>query len=199
MRYNDWLDKDGFIHLHKFPKVDQSENRNFYTGLLSVKYDSRPRIFYGKNGMFKNNSNSELGSHVSHDEITGMYLIRKNSGLPCDDLPILKWNNRWWLHPRDMSFYFYCHHPILGLPFLWITSLCMIVSCAQTYKVRNGNKIIKTDGKLSAWGKCQTYDMRLTYKICTWLIERNPVFGSWNNCAKIYFKNKEHPLRDLIR
>ena len=201
--YKQWLDSNGFIHTKKNPSIDQSENSPMYEGLLS----GTGRPLFGSTTtihrrLFRANANREWGSHFSHDNMTGLYCLYKNSMYDphtLSTLPIMKWNDRWWLHPRDLAFYFWAHHPLLGLPFLWIASLSMFISCYQEHKVRNGNIILKTDGKLLAWMRCKSFNMRVTYKVCTWLIERNPKFGSWNNVAKIYFREEGHPLRELIK
>lgn len=213
-----WLDVHGYIHLNESPEVDESENGPMFTGLLLVTpnitrwnvanpFQQGPDLFAVINvkdkGAFRVNAKGKWGDHFSHDNMTGLYCILNISPKPLKvirkHLPILKWNNRWWLHPRDISFYFWCHHPILGLPFLWIASLAMIISCYQTYKVRGGVKIVKTDGKLLTWMRCKSFNMPITFAICTWLIKRNPYFVTWNHVASIYFKNPKHPLRTLIK
>jgi hypothetical protein len=111
---------------------------------------------------------------------------------------------QWWrrVHPRDVGYYLYLYLssnlPKLGvistlLKVLLIpTQIAMIVACYQEYKVRNDVKILKTDGKLLSWVRFNTIPMRLTEKICTWLIKRNPKFGSWKKVFGIYF-GKDHP------
>lgn len=205
---SEWLDSDNFLHTEKNPALDQSENSPMFTGLLSLFIKQSPRLSeffpittFIANKSYRANRTREWGSHFSHDNMTGLYCIYKNRDaiLRMRQLPILKWNNRWWLHPRDMAFYFWCHHPILGLPFLWIASLAMIVSCIQTYKVRNGKKIIKTDGKLLAYMRCKSFNMGITLAVCTYFIQRHEFFNSWNDVAKMYFKEEGHPLRELIK
>ncbi len=199
-----WIDKDGFIHTKEFPSVDQSENGPMFTGLLSVFENGRDRAMstisiWSINDRFRANRNREFGSHFSHDNMTGLYCLNKNrTGGVSVALPTARWNGRWWLHPRDVFFYFWCHNPRIGLFFLWISSLAMIISCIQKYKVRNGVKYIKTDGKLLAFLRCRSFDLKITYAICTFFIERHKYFDSWNDVAKRYFKEEGHPLRSLI-
>lgn len=200
---NNWFDSDGFIHTKEFPEVDQSENGPMFTGLLSCFRPSCARVYMiGDHGnTFRANSNREWGSHFSHDNMTGLYCLSKNTFnyFTSQRLPIAKWNGKWWLHPRDLAFYFWCHHPILGFPFLWIASLAMIVSCIQEYKVRDGKKIIKTDGKLLAYMRCRSFNLGITFAICTFFIRRHKYFSSWNDVAKRYFQRPGHPLRSLIK
>lgn len=206
-----WLDNDGLMHTEFNPTVDQSENSPMFTGLLSITegnafrhHDKKLRIsaiIEKWDGKFRANSNREWGSHFSHDNMTGLYCLVKNNewNTMIKRLPIAKWNGEWWLHPRDLAFYFWCHYPRLGLLTLWIASLAMIVSCIQEYKVRDGKKIIKTDGKLLAYMRCNSFNLNITFAICSFFIRRHKYFSSWNDVAKKYFQVKGHPLRSLIK
>lgn len=104
---------------------------------------------------------------------------------------------------------------ILFTMLLPVTSFAMILSCVQTYKVKpywyeklihffkTGEwidlkiKIVKTDGKILAWLRCQTFKMKWTYKICSFFIKRNKHFGSWKKVFEIYYP-EGHPNRDLV-
>ncbi len=206
MNIDSWLDEDGFLHTKNNPEVNQSENGPMFTGLLSIfdhRIGSFEKTHYIDNLLgngFRANHDRLWGSHFSHDNMTGLYCLYKNRMLlgKLSKLPIAKWNNRWWLHPKDLAFYFWCHYPRLGYLTLWIASLAMIISCIQKYKVRNGQRIIKTDGKLLAFLRCRSFNLTLTYAICTFFIERHEYFNSWNDVAKKYFQEEGHPLRELI-
>ncbi len=125
----------------------------------------------------------------------------------------------WHRHPRDLVFLNFLKIPFLFWPFLWVPSIAMIISCYQTYKVRNGNRIIKTDGKILALARLLTVKMPITYFICNRLISYLPrelpkpeldtvdpelkgfnrwVWCSWFLIFVYYFKNKHHPLRYLM-
>lgn len=205
MKIEEWLDRDGFLHLHKNPEIDESENSPMYYGLLSsvivIPYFlSLSPLKQGNK--FRANANREWGSHFSHDNMTGLYCILKNEGSEAymRSLPTVYWNRDFWLHPRDLAFYFWAKHPILGFPFIWIASLSMIISCIQKYKVRgNGNKIIKTDGKLLTYMRCKTFNMSITFSICSFFIRHHKYFNNWNDVAVMYFKDVDHPLRKLIK
>ena len=200
-----WLDSDRFLHTQKNPSVDQSENGPMFSGLLSIfrsKTCDLPMMgeIWDWKSSWRANSYRDRGSHFSHDNMTGAYCLYKNHvGVVPSSLPIAKWNGRWWLHPRDLTFYLWCHHAILGLPFLWIASLAMIISCIQKYKVRDGKKFIKTDGKLLAYLRCRSFDMPITFAICSFFIRKHKYFNNWNDVAKRYFKEEGHPLRSLIK
>jgi len=200
----EWIDADRFLHTKKNPDIDQSENGPMFSGLLSIfrsKICDTPSFgeIWNFKHLWRANSYRDRGSHFSHDNMTGVYcLYRNHYGVVPRELPVAKWNNRWWLHPRDVFFYFWCHNPRIGLLFLWISSLAMIVSCIQKYKVRDGKKFIKTDGKLLAFLRCRSFDLKITYAICTFFIERHKYFNNWNDVARRYFKEEGHPLRKLI-
>ena len=208
MNITEWLDKDGFIHLHKNPTVDQSENGPMFTGLMTCHAYPPRKIdifqIWSADNKFRANSNREYGSHFSHDNMTGLYCMNKNlTGGVSVLLPIFGWNKRMWMHPRDVAFYFWAHYPRFGLLFLWIASLAMIISCLQTYKYRTEHgvkkKFRRTDGKLLTYLRCRSFDMHITFAICTWIIKRKKEFGSWQRVAEIYFTDENHPLRMLIK
>lgn len=105
-------------------------------------------------------------------------------------------------HPRDFLFMLRFKYRLMGglanflLP---VVPLAMILTCLQSYKVRGGRKILKTDGKLLAWLRMSTYHYPITKWICRKLLAWNDDFKNFNNCAAIYFKDAKHPLRELIR
>lgn len=204
-KYDDWLDHDGFMHTKKYPALDQSENSPMFSGLFSCVYPSaqfvtKAMTLYDTEGNFRANRMRKMGSHFSHDNMTGLYCyMKRRYGKVPEHFPICKWNSKYWLHPRDLAFYFWVHYPRLGYLTLWIASLAMMVSCIQTYKVRNGKRIIKSDGKLLAYMRCKSFNMSITFAACTFIISRHKHFGSWNSVAKMYFKEEGHPLRSLIK
>jgi len=136
----------------------------------------------------------------SHDNHTAFMSWSKKFGYKYhNNFFWYNWNRR--VHPRDIVYYLSLRDDIVGTmakPFLFITSIAMIVSCYQEYKIRNGRKILKTDGKILAFVRFNTISMPFTEKVCNWLIKNNPKFGSWENVFKIYFKNEDHPNRVLF-
>ena len=116
----------------------------------------------------------------SHDNHTGIVCLSYLVGF--DYHKRFFWKH-WWrrIHPRDIVFYLYLKGGLsrsIASLLMWIPSLAMIISCAQNYKVRNGRRILKTDGKLLAWLRFNTIKMPITELICTWLIKRNKTCGS---------------------
>lgn len=135
----------------------------------------------------------------SHDNHTAVVCLSKLMGF--------EWHkSMYWghfttmLHPRDFIFYAYATgrwYSYIAALFLWIPCLAMIVSCAQKYKVRNNVRIVKSDGKLLAWLRCQTFNLTLTWKLCKLMLKLNKLFGSFKACFFMYFRDPDHPSRQF--
>ena len=110
-------------------------------------------------------------------------------------------------HPKDFIYLGFLKSPVLFFPLMWFVSLAMIVSCYQTFKYKNGRAIIKTDGKILAFIRFTATKMPITEYVCTWLIKNKKhklkenvfTFGSWSDIFIRYFKNVNHPNRNLLR
>jgi len=205
-----WFDEYGLVRL--YPYEIHKENAGLRTATYSAlamlsgeisQYRSSVNYVSALEAL-TDNEYGEIRSYpktnnrnISHDDITGAICAIKIIGLHLpafrNEFPIIHPQR---FHPRDVAFYFACHYPGLKYLVLWITSIAMIISCAQTYKVRNGKKIIKTDGKILSLLRILALDMKWTYKICTYLLQKNKHFVSWANCFKIYYAhNDQHPIR----
>ena len=66
--------------------------------------------------------------------------------------------------------------------------LVLIYSC---YVKKN-----ETSGRLKAWVMMNYGNMKITKYICNYIIKKQ--FGSWDNVLKEYFKEEDHPIRQLI-
>lgn len=144
----------------------------------------------------------EQGEHFSHDNMTGYkclhYNLYQNDGLT----PILKWNGRWWLHPRDILFY-----TILRLEGLcgFVLSLLLLPFLLSS--------LMRTRQNTSS--KCLWF-LRLTtmsMSQCPWLSSIATVYillsnvilsfrhGSepWIDIFRIYFRNPNHPIHEQVR
>lgn len=136
----------------------------------------------------------------SHDNHTGLICLSKLLDLPYHKK--LTWKG-WWrrCHPKDLIFYAYLRGGLPRLivtPFLFILCFFMILTCHEKYKVRNGVKILKTDGKLLTFLRLQALpDLHLTKKICDEIIIER--FGSWAGVFKTYFVEENHPNVILAR
>lgn len=154
--------------------------------------DNKGRTYFTKN------PNSD-GTHFSHDNKTAMTCLSKLAGL--DYHKKVYWGDFYYnwtdrLHPRDIIFYNYTKGGIrmlLAAPFMFIHMIIMVISCIQDYKIRGENKILKTDGKLLAWLKINTFCLPVTKFFCNLAIRHNKEFKNWVNIFAIYFKRNDHP------
>ena len=131
----------------------------------------------------------------SYDNMTAIYCLSFKFGLNVHRR--LYWNNAHAMaHPRDFCFYLWLAQPVLGLPFLWVTSLCMIW-CAlfTTYKDIDGEKVIATDGDLLSFLRLRSTHMPITQLICDFIMKKK--WGGWERFFRIYFKDPFHPNRRL--
>jgi len=127
--------------------------------------------------------------NFSHDNMTALCCILPHMR---SFFPLFGYHS---LHPCRFAFYLWFKYPILGLPFLWLWSLHAIWGCFSVYRKNSvGKEYIDTDGKLITWLICQHFNMPITFKICTYLI--NKKIGSWKKTFMIYFWN-EITYRDI--
>jgi len=192
--YERFADEKGLLHHVERPTTNSSENELLFTAeylnLRGFKYD--PRVY----AMFTFYANEVTsGKRISHDNKTGMVSV-----FPDLNESIFKVGGRLWLHPRDIVFYGYQKYGWPFYPLLPIVSISNIISCARTWKTHDdGRSELTTSGKMLAWFRNRTAGLHLTQKICTWLIKRNPHFGSWYKIGKIYFSAEGHPIPELMK
>jgi hypothetical protein len=216
--YSEWFDKVKLIHLDKAPDITNSENGP----LFSAEFHQLYLEMYGKRHPYLldtigainprqgqyNPSGEWLGkdssnAHFSHDNMTGLYCLYYNafSRIPTF-LPLMTKDVK---HPRDVLFFMYCHtlkYEGLLMDFirhllLIIPSFAMIVSCFQLYKVRNGNKILKTDGKLLTWLRCRTFGLKKTLYVCEKVMKFRKKWKSWGQIFGTYFIRTDHPINQM--
>lgn len=161
-------------------------------------FDNRP---------FRNGSKED---YMSHDNLTAIMCYSYVHGL-CYHKEIwseiksqyFKYDNlepnepKRYLHPRDLIFYGYLNGSLICKFLLIFLHIIQFVSCYQQYKVRYGVKYKKTDGKLLTWLRLtstkQSFIIQLLEKVLKFR-----GFESFKNCFKIYFKDKNHPIRRII-
>lgn len=118
------------------------------------------------------------------------------------------WGRHW--HPRDMIYYGIMKGYWWARLFLWLLIPSHIFSCARAFK-SFGNP--ETSTKILAYFRMLTlyqthWEMRLCYKICTWIIKKNKglysnLYGrkvdldDWHKNIQYYFKyDNTHPVTD---
>jgi len=194
---NKWWDEHGGMH----PFGENSIMFALEYHILVHDSDSVWRLLYtnmaSNNGELRDKPYSD-NPKVSHDNYTMACCAAKWFDMEFV-LSKLKIFSKYRMHPRDIAFYFYCKHPVIGYPFIWITSLAMIISCARVWKVRPGFKAYSTDGKILALFRCIACDMELTYKICTWFLKRQPELTTWKKVIDYYFKADLYPDHPIVQ
>lgn len=140
--------------------------------------------------------------NLSHDNMTAIISLSKQFNLEYHKRLIYpQWYRR--LHPRDVILYFAALNwltKLLMLPLMFIPAMCMLYSCLPHYKIINGEKVLATDGMCLNYIRCKTWNMRLTYWLCTKLMSvcyktKTP----WTYIYSIYFKDERHPNNILMR
>ena len=200
---NTCLDKDGFTHDRINPSWDATENRILYTATRRILHHETFGIRWGEvheagaMAMLKEHERLSVeGMHYSHDNATAAMAYFKYFGMP-SPVPIF---SKQRLHPRDIVLYGYAKYPKLFWILLPIPVAAMLFSCSglQPYKVRGGNKILKTDGIILTFIRTKALKLDWTFKACTWLLERNEYFGNWYSVFKEYFRRDNHPIPKLV-
>lgn len=204
-----FVDNYGFLHHQEAIRGNPETSENgptFSTEAILLGMPLTPRydMLIKSKRVFRTTPISEWGGHFSHDSMTALYASRR---VDTSKLPMIYWNKRFMLHPRDIVYYGYMRYGFWFYPLLPIVSLANIISCARTWKkhksVNFAGEAIKwksltTSGKMLAFVRNKSAGLKLTHKICTWLIKRNKHFGSWTKVAKIYFPNEGHPIPILM-
>jgi len=216
--YSEWFDAMKLIHLDKNPDITNSENGP----LFSAEFHMLWKQMYGKSHPYLSDAigtvNPRKGqynpsgewidkdsrdAHFSHDNMTGLYCLyyQRFQHIP-SHLDVM---TKYVKHPRDLCFFTYCHMLKYDGFMMWvikhlllvIPSLAMIVSCWQLYKVRNGNKILKTDGKLMALLRCKTFGLKKTLWCCEKALKMRKKWKSWSQIFGIYFRRSDHPINQM--
>ena len=203
---NDWLDSDNYIHLHMDPNVNQSENGPLFTAHINLYQNTNPdlkaicgySVLYNK--MYFRANRLSSSTHFSHDNMTGLYslCILGNYYSLLRKLPILKWNDRWWLHPRDICFYLLCKRRFLWLSPLFVSVL--LLASLHSFAQDKG----RTSGKLLWHLRLRTLRKVYTSRIALTMLRFWERIGlslagqTWKDISSIYFTNKDHPLHELI-
>ncbi len=157
----------------------------------------------------------DKGAFMSHDQLTAIVALFHSLGMKRQVQEIWSELKRQWfrydntnpkapswnriMHPRDIIYYGYCAENVLCKALYPILALCMIITCIQSYKVRNNRKIIKTDGKLLSWVRCKGSKLHRTFKLLTWIISSNSYFVCWRNIFLTYFGHEQHPIHKLLK
>lgn len=151
-------------------------------------------------------SKSERFSHDNFKGIISLILILEKNNAPSTAI-FRRWVplfHKQLIRPDNFFLVGYFKYPLIfwpTLPYVWFT---MLLTCFQTYKVRNGKHILKTDGKIMTRMICKAFGWKYIYKLCTFVLKRErklksgeTIKMSWNMVYQTYFQNDGHPLRSI--
>ena len=191
--------ENGILFASEYYVLERVHNHPIYEGDKALRNSSLhsedSEVLYGANP-------PEYGGHFSHDNMTGFKCLHYNLYGTDGHTPILKWNDRWWLHPRDIIFYL-----ILRLEGLCGFLLLLLLLPFLLFSLMKRREI--TSGKCLWFLRLTTLSMSQ----CPWLSSVATVYillsnlilsvahGSepWDDIFSIYFKNPMHPIREGIR
>ena len=202
----EWLDSDNYIHLHKSPNVNQSENGPLFTAHVNLYKYTKPdlKAICGysvlTNKMYFRANRLSASDHFSHDNMTGLYslCITGQYYTLLNRLPTFKWNNRWWLHPRDICFYLLVRRKLCLASPLFV--LVLFLASLHSFAQEKG----RTSGKLMWHTRLRTLRKVYTSRISLSMLRLWERIGlslskqTWEEVSRIYFTDRDHPLHEMI-
>lgn len=135
----------------------------------------------------------ELHQNFSHDNWTGIYAWCKM--FKPDLIKELPLFGHFSLRTDNFAFYFWAKFPILGFILgLPIAMLSMIIGMLRVWRTsKTGDKYIDTDGKLLAYFKTKSFNMRVTRWLLNLIIKKHKDLRKWKTIFDIYYKD-DHPV-----
>ena len=212
-----WFDTNAMLHVRQ---GEYSENGPLFTaeywlarllkdGKLSVEHIDKiilTLLMVEKYDWFdpQPNDDNDENCHFSHDNMTGVYALHKVANMPVDHLPVLKWNNRFWLHPRDLAFYSIMKGNLCSklflLPLLALLLVMALHSCLKSQGI--------TSGKMMWWLRWKILSLhtsvivskisKISWWICEKILTRTHGKNPMREISSIYFKEEGHPVRELL-
>lgn len=128
---------------------------------------------------------------ASHDDMTGIVCqVTKEEIGKINTIPYL-------YRPAEFVLYNLWNGNKFAKLLIPIFSLATIVSCCRVYKADNG--IEETDGKMLAWLTLETFDFKVTKKICYWFLRRQYGEQWLKALLLIRYNEPENPVRMAAR
>lgn len=145
----------------------------------------------------------QIATRFSHDNMTGLYCLVHNMGGDTTKLPMMRWNGRWWLHPRDILFYTAIRqeNTILASICLLLLIPFLIHSCLRPRGETSGKclwllRLCTANISPSPWLHVPSKWLII---LANTLLHREHGEKHWQDILNIYFKHPEHPLREQGR
>ena len=155
--------------------------------------------------------NNPPDCHYSHDNLLGLYSMCHILRLYghrnyFEFLPIAKWNQRWWLHPRDVMFYLLMKEYKWNLStflsvFAWaILAPACFLSCLSPKTETSGKCLWWL--RLNALTTARSYPIRMVSKLCKLIAEailkRKHGDNPWLDIFGTYFTYSDQPTRIAV-
>lgn len=148
---HDYLDGRLRINSHKYPTSERSENGELNTakwciGLEMAGHDPSLASDFIRSNQAPVRALVLSPTHKSHDNLTGMVALAKATGW--SDIKVNKDPEREY-HPRSRLYWAWARERnLLTTCGLLFVCLANVFTCLRHYKIRNGEKIIKTDNEI---------------------------------------------------
>jgi hypothetical protein len=160
------------------------------------KYDEKNKLFFDPLPTDKNPSDG----HFSHDNMTGLHVMRLLVDARTKQLPTAYWNKRMWWHPRDWAFYAMAQAKPFSFLLFPLVALAALTSAFRKREI--------TSGKMLLWLRLNALQLnksfivsrlaRLTFNICERIMRKAHGKVPWLDISSIYFKEETHPVRLLM-
>lgn len=187
--------ENGILFASEYWALEKIHGHHIYNGDVAIASTAMYKDWFVANP-------PEKGVHFSHDNMTGLKCLMYNIYGTEAGTPILKWNGRWWLHPRDIIFY-----SALRLEGLFGSLLVLLLLPFLLFSLMKPREVTS--------GKCLWF-LRLTtlhMSNCPWLstvvepiiLITNLLLSirhgnePWDDVFSIYFKHPDHPIRGQVR
>ena len=193
--------ENGILFASEYWCLEKIHGHHIYNGdvaiesTISVSVDSGIEDIYGANP-------PEYGGHFSHDNMTGLKCLMYNIYGTEMHTPILKWNNRWWLHPRDILFYTILRLEGLCGFLLSLLLLPFLLSSLMRHRENTSSKCLwflrLTTMHMSNCPWLSTIAGPLLL-LSTFILSFRHGNEPWDDIFSIYFTNPMHPIRERVR
>lgn len=171
-------------------------------------------LLKNQDGSFRNmlEPDNEEDVQISHDQLTSIacFSTKYNKDFHKQiwkTIKFFKYSGR-TLHPRDWIYYAYLNNTVAGFLLFPIFLLITLYTFLTKYKIRNGMKIVKTDGELLSFVRYYSIKnpnilYKTSFKLFTWLLKKR-FYGGWASVFRLYFSktikttHPNHMLGDLL-
>jgi len=187
--------ENGILFASEFYALERVHNHPIYEGDLAL------RSTIVNENTFQANP-PEQGEHFSHDNMTGYKCLHYNLYGTDGLTPILKWNNRWWLHPRDILFYLTLRlEGLCGFLLLLLLLPFLLFSLMKRREVTSGKCLWFLRLTTLSMSQCPWLSSVATVYILLSNLILSVAHGNepWQDIFRIYFKNPNHPIHEQIR